>query len=57
MKITYGHQIESDDDEYIKMTENISDAHAEAGDPGSTPVDIFPIRKAIMSCRAPVIDA
>ncbi|KAI0933847.1 hypothetical protein AcV5_005883 [Taiwanofungus camphoratus] len=45
MKITYGHQIESDDDEYIKMTENISDAHAEAGDPGSTPVDIFPILK------------
>ncbi|KAH9952213.1 cytochrome P450 [Amylocystis lapponica] len=43
MKITYGHQIESDDDEYIKMTENVSEAHALAGDPGSTPVDIFPI--------------
>ena len=32
MKIAYGHQIESDDDEYIKLTENVSLAHVDAGD-------------------------
>lgn len=44
MKIAYGHQIESDSDEYIKMTENVSLAHVDAGDPGTAPVDFFPIR-------------
>ncbi|OBZ75202.1 O-methylsterigmatocystin oxidoreductase [Grifola frondosa] len=43
MKIAYGHQIESDDDEYIKLTENVSLAHVDAGDPGTAPVDFFPI--------------
>ena len=44
MKIAYGHQIETDDDEYIKLTENVSLAHVDAGDPGTAPVDFFPIR-------------
>ena len=44
MKIAYGHQIERDDDEYIKMTENVSLAHVDARDPGTAPVDFFPIR-------------
>lgn len=44
MKIAYGHEIERDDDEYIKMTENVSLAHVDAGDPGTAPVDFFPIR-------------
>ncbi|KAI1790771.1 cytochrome P450 [Ganoderma leucocontextum] len=43
MKIAYGHEIERDDDEYIKMTENVSLAHVDAGDPGTAPVDFFPI--------------
>ncbi|TBU28897.1 cytochrome P450 [Dichomitus squalens] len=43
MKIAYGHQIERDDDEYIKLTENVSLAHVDAGDPGTAPVDFFPI--------------
>ncbi|KAI0747863.1 cytochrome P450 [Daedaleopsis nitida] len=42
MKIAYGHQIERDDDEYIKLTENVSLAHVDAGDPGTAPVDFFP---------------
>ena len=44
MKIAYGHEIERDDDEYIKMTENVSLAHVDAGDPGTAPVDFFPVR-------------
>ena len=44
MKIAYGHQIESDDDEYIKLTENVSLAHVDARDPGTAPVDFFPFR-------------
>ena len=47
MKIAYGHQIESDDDEYIKLTENVSLAHVDAGDPGTAPVDFFPIRTSV----------
>ena len=47
MKIAYGHQIERDDDEYIKLTENVSLAHVDAGDPGTAPVDFFPIRKEL----------
>ncbi|PIL23757.1 cytochrome P450 [Ganoderma sinense ZZ0214-1] len=43
MKIAYGHEIERDDDEHIKMTENVSLAHVDAGDPGTAPVDFFPI--------------
>ncbi|KAJ8488284.1 hypothetical protein ONZ51_g3644 [Trametes cubensis] len=43
MKIAYGHEIEADDDEYIKMTENVSLAHVDAGDPGTALVDFFPI--------------
>ncbi|OSD02803.1 cytochrome P450 [Trametes coccinea BRFM310] len=42
IKIAYGHEIESDDDAYIKMTENVSLAHVDAGDPGTAPVDFFP---------------
>ena len=45
MKIAYGHQIESDDDEYIKLTENVSLAHVDAGDPGTAPVDFFASRE------------
>ena len=55
MKIAYGHQIERDDDEYIKLTENVSLAHVDAGDPGTAPVDFFPIRKElayyVQKCR------
>ena len=53
MKIAYGHQIERDDDEYIKMTENVSLAHVDAGDPGTAPVDFFPIRMSLAALRFP----
>ncbi len=51
MKIAYGHQIETDDDEYIKMTENVSLAHVDAGDPGTAPVDFFPSCTLLASLR------
>ena len=51
MKIAYGHQIDSDDDEYIKMTENVSLAHVDAGDPGTAPVDFFPSRTLTLALR------
>ena len=50
MKIAYGHEIEADDDEYIKMTENVSLAHVDAGDPGTALVDFFPIRESLCLC-------
>ncbi|CDO69014.1 hypothetical protein BN946_scf184834.g21 [Trametes cinnabarina] len=49
MKIAYGHEIVSDDDEYIKMTENVSLAHVDAGDPGTAPVDFFPFLQYLPS--------
>ncbi|KAH9857798.1 cytochrome P450 [Lenzites betulinus] len=45
LKIAYGHQIESDDDEYIKLTEAITLALDETGDPGTSPVDFLPYLK------------
>lgn len=50
MKIAYGQEIETDNDEYIKMTENVSLAHVDAGDPGTALVDFFPIRESPCSC-------
>ena len=44
MKIGYGYQILSDDDEYIKIAENSSLAVASSGTPGMTPPDLLPIR-------------
>jgi hypothetical protein len=43
MKIAYGYQILSDDDEYIRMAENASLAVAGSGIPGTTPPDLLPI--------------
>jgi hypothetical protein len=37
MKIAYGYQILSDDDEYIRMAENASLAVAGSGIPGNDP--------------------
>ena len=50
MKIAYGHEIVSDGDEYIKLTENVSLAHVDAGDPGTAPVDFFPSREFRRIC-------
>jgi hypothetical protein len=44
MKIGYGYQILSDDDEYIKIAEGSSLAVAGSGLPGMTPPDLLPIR-------------
>ena len=44
MKITYGHQIVSDDDEYVKIADVCSTAIARSGSPGTTPPDVMPIR-------------
>jgi hypothetical protein len=42
MKLAYGHQILSDDDEYIKIGENFSNAFGKSGSPGTTPPDFMP---------------
>ncbi|KNZ78681.1 O-methylsterigmatocystin oxidoreductase [Termitomyces sp. J132] len=43
MQVAYGHQIASDEDPYLQMTEHISHSLSNAGSPGNTPVDFFPI--------------
>jgi hypothetical protein len=43
IKIAYGHQILSDDDEYIKISEANSQAVSRSGAPGTTPPDFMPI--------------
>ncbi|KAG6902613.1 hypothetical protein C0995_014219 [Termitomyces sp. Mi166 len=45
MQVAYGHQITSDEDLYLQVTEDIGHALGNAGSPGSTPVDFFPILK------------
>ncbi len=43
IKIAYGHGIISDDDEYLKLTEELGSAVSNTGPVGNTPVDWIPI--------------
>lgn len=45
IRIAFGHQISSDDDPYVKISQDAGYALSNAGSPGSTPVDFFPWRK------------
>ncbi|KAG5650207.1 hypothetical protein H0H81_000308 [Sphagnurus paluster] len=44
-RVAYGHQVLSDDDTYVKITEGASHGLGNAGPPGSTPIDFFPFRQ------------
>ena len=39
---TYGHQVVSDDDEYVNLVERTNAITVQTGSPGGTPVDFFP---------------
>lgn len=43
MRIAYGHQIRSDDDEYIKIGTEGANSFLVGGTPGATMIDLFPI--------------
>ncbi|KXN91602.1 O-methylsterigmatocystin oxidoreductase [Leucoagaricus sp. SymC.cos] len=43
MRITYGHEIVSDNDHYMKIAEDSGYALTHCGPAGATPVDLFPI--------------
>ncbi|KAF9458164.1 cytochrome P450 [Collybia nuda] len=43
IRIAFGHQITSDDDPYVKISQDAGYALSNAGSPGSTPVDFFPL--------------
>lgn len=45
MRIAYGHQIVSDTDEYIKLSNAHISSMSECGNPGANPVDFFPVRE------------
>ncbi|KAF9456704.1 cytochrome P450 [Collybia nuda] len=49
MEVAYGHQITSDDDPYVKISQDSGDAVQNAGPPGSTPVDLFPFLRHLPS--------
>ncbi|KAF7424559.1 hypothetical protein PC9H_009866 [Pleurotus ostreatus] len=49
MRVTYGHQILSDDDEYLALANTIQESASEVGVPGGTPVDLFPILQYLPS--------
>ncbi|KAF4597210.1 hypothetical protein EYR40_007662 [Pleurotus pulmonarius] len=49
MQITYGHQILSDGDEYVTLATNAKVSGEEAGVPGGTLVDYFPILQYLPS--------
>lgn len=46
MRIAYGHQITSNSDPYLKTAQDVSYVAANSGQPGATPVDMFPFRKS-----------
>ena len=45
MKITYGHQVVSEDDEYVALAEAVRKHHSETV--GTEIVDLFPIREYV----------
>ncbi|KAF7424558.1 hypothetical protein PC9H_009865 [Pleurotus ostreatus] len=49
MRITYGHQISSDGDEYVVLAANAQASGEESGVPGGTPIDYFPILQYLPS--------
>lgn len=49
MRITYGHQISSDGDEFVALAANAQASAEESGVPGGTPVDYFPILQYLPS--------
>lgn len=51
-QVAFGHQITTDDDPYIKITEGTGHAQSNAGSPGSTIVDVFPFRSSHIHCIA-----
>lgn len=42
--VTYGHQVISDDDAYLKLIEKVNVATLDSGAPGSAMVDLIPAR-------------
>ena len=46
MRIAYGHQIVSDDDEFFRLVEDVAYAQNNGGPPGGTVADYFPICKS-----------
>ncbi|KAG6836285.1 hypothetical protein H0H93_009476 [Arthromyces matolae] len=49
MQVTYGHEITSNDDPYMDITDKTSHALGNAGPPGGTPVDLFPFLRYMPS--------
>ncbi|KAG6875958.1 hypothetical protein C0993_006581 [Termitomyces sp. T159_Od127] len=49
MQVAYGHRITSDEDPYINLTKEASYALGNAGPPGNTPIDFFPILQHLPS--------
>jgi hypothetical protein len=45
MTLIYGFRIESDDDEYLKITDMLNYGFSHCGSPGNTAVDILPFCK------------
>ena len=43
LKIAYGHDVVSDDDYFLKLTDDIAFASNNSGPVGNTPLDWFPI--------------
>lgn len=46
IKIAYGHELKSDDDRYLNITEQIGAALNNSGPVGNTPVDWLPFRES-----------
>ncbi|CAL1709588.1 unnamed protein product [Somion occarium] len=47
IEMAYGHRVVSDDDVYVEIAEGINKTITDAGTPGMTPVDVFPILRHV----------
>ena len=48
IEVTFGHEVLSDDDYFLKMANNVNDILGGAGVPGTSILDVFPIRESIL---------
>lgn len=53
MMITYGHHVSGDDDEYVKLAEEV--VQTSEPDPGRSIVDLLPLRECSLSYRVRVL--
>ncbi len=61
IEVTFGHEVLSDDDYFLKMANNVNDILGGAGVPGTSVLDVFPVCEScllicsLLNCMTKII--